>query len=1105
MKRITAMIMAWIMVISSFVGITDREAKAVEKEFKYSVEITRDGNTLKLQWNEKENADNYEVWKSCGAYSNFEKVSTVTTTNYTEEESDSVYKYYFRIVAKNNNQEIETSDVVSMDRVLWGDTVDIFSPDDDKSKINNRIKSISDKMMKASEAEWSDDRYVLMFKPGNYDIDKINVGFYTQVLGLGATPYETSIPNVNVDSAANGNVLINFWRGIENIAIDTGSKTTEVKWGASQAAPIRRLYVNGKLHLDDIGMSASGGFVADTLIEGQTGSWSQQQFYLRNNHMSDGWYDGVWNILFQGCFNAPESSEDWANTKYHGYTSVENTARIREKPFVYMEDGEYKVFVPSLREDASDISWSRESMGDGRSIGIEEFYVAKADRDTATTINQALANGKHIIFTPGIYRVDQPIKVTNPNTVVLGLGLATIICDNTDTAIQVSDNDGVTVAGLIIEAGASESESLIQIGESKNAIGHSENPILLSDIFTRVGGARVGKVQSTVIINSNDVIGDHFWLWRADHGTGASWNEATADYGLVVHGDGVSVYGLFVEHFQKYQTLWNGEKGKVYFYQCELPYDVPTQADWMSDKNGYAAYKVSDSVENHEAIALGVYEVFVHTNEYIKLENAIEVPVTAKITNACTVSLGNVSGEITHIVNDKGEAVGSGISPQGLKVGLNLYPPDPYADVKKTSKKGVSSWYYASGSNATQRDVKIFNKIGATWFYNWGATDEVAREAKEHGLEYVPMTWGQWSVNEAEMTRLRQGKEEGLYDCLLAFNEPDLSDQSNMSVERAIELWPQLESTGLRLGSPAGAAVEDQWVDSFMAKAKEKGYRVDFLTIHVYQDFTHPSSVNSLKSALERLHNKYGIPIWITEIGNVDVSTQWWGYHLYQDMNHDIAGKYIREVGEMLESLDYVERYAWFVDYSDNIDGTAYTRLFDITNNSLTPEGEEYKRIEEKKGETTTEEVTHKPTQPQTEVSTTLPPTKVETTAEAVNDRKNYPSQQETQGQGKISRVKIKKVYAKKKTAKKLKLKIRKIPKIKGYQIVVFKSKKNAKKNKRALFRKYIKKNKTFFVVKNKKLKNRKKLYVKVRGYVKRNKIIVFGQWSTVKKVKVKS
>ncbi len=177
MKRITAIIMAWAMVISSLVGITDREAKAVETEFKYSVEITRDGNKVILQWNEKESADAYEVWRSCGAYSTFEKVSTVTTTEYAEEESDSVYKYYFRIVAKKNNQEIETSDVVSLDRKLWGDAVDIFSPDDDKDRINSRIKSISEKMMKASDAEWSDERYALLFKPGTYDIDKINVGF----------------------------------------------------------------------------------------------------------------------------------------------------------------------------------------------------------------------------------------------------------------------------------------------------------------------------------------------------------------------------------------------------------------------------------------------------------------------------------------------------------------------------------------------------------------------------------------------------------------------------------------------------------------------------------------------------------------------------------------------------------------------------------------------------------------------------------------------------------------------------------------------------------------------------------------------------------------
>ena len=1111
MKRVTAIVMTWALVISSLVGIASKETEAVEKQFKESVEVARDGNTLTLNWTAKSDADEYDVLRSSGAYSEYTKVATVTSTQYSETESDSVYKYYFKIAAKKNGQVIETSDVASMDLTLWGDSVDIFSPSDDKNQINNRIQSISDKMMPASQSEWSDERYALMFKPGNYDINKINVGFYTQVLGLGATPYETSIPNINVDSAANGNVLINFWRGIENIAVDTGAKTTEVKWGASQAAPVRRLYVNGKLHLDDIGLPASGGFVADTYVTGQTGSWSQQQFYLRNNHMSDGWYDGVWNILFQGCSNAPESSKDWANTNYHGYTTVDKTERIKEKPFVYMKDGEYKVFVPSLRNNAEDISWSRDNMGAGRSIDIEDFYVAKPGESTAADINNALSDGKNIIFTPGIYRVDEPINVTEADTVVLGLGLATIICDNTDTAIKVADNDGVTIAGLVIEAGANESDSLIQVGENHNETNHSNNPILLSDVFTRVGGARTGKVKSTVVINSNDVIGDHFCLWRADHETGASWNEATADNGLVVNGDNVSVYGLFVEHFKKYQTLWNGDNGKTYFYQCELPYDVPTQADWMSDKNGYAAYKVNDEVTSHAATAMGVYEVFVHTNEYIKLNSAIEVPETAHITNACTVSLGNVNGEITHIVNDKGDAVGSGITQQGLKVGLNEYPIDPDADVKKTSKKGISSWYYASGGHSDWRDVNMFNKVGATWFYNWGALDDVASEAKEAGLDYVPMTWGKWSVNDSEMARLKAGKEAGLYDSLLAFNEPDLSDQSNMTVDEAIELWPKLESTGLRLGSPAGAAVEDAWVEQFMAKAKEKGYRVDFLTLHVYQDFTHPSSVASLKSALERLHNKYNLPIWITEIGNVDVSTQWWGYNLYQEMSHEVARKYIKEVGAMLESLDYVERYAWFVDYSDNITGTAYTRLFDITDGSLTPEGEEYKLIEEHKEEpttiapTTTKAPTTKAptTKAPTTKATTVAPTEVEST-EPSSDSTTSNIETSAGGKINIARVKIKKVYKKKKSAKKLKLKIKKLANVKGYQVAVYKTKKAAKKNKKALFKKYIKKNKATLVIKNKKLKNKKKLFVKVRGYVKNAEGVLFGKWSKLKKVTIK-
>ncbi|MCR5737292.1 MAG: hypothetical protein K6G64_06555 [Eubacterium sp.] len=1100
-KKITAIVLAWVMVVSSLFGTVGEEAKAVERVFEDSLKIARDGSVLTLSWTAKDGADLYEIWRSTGTYSTYEKIDEVNQTSYRVEVGGSVYQYYFKIVAKQNGQELSTSNVDGMDLELWGDCVDIFSPSDESAKINNRIKSISDKMMKASQAHWSDERYALMFKPGTYNIDKINVGFYTQVLGLGATPYDTSIPNVNVDSAANGNVLINFWRGIENIAVDTGNKTTEVKWGASQAAPVRRVYINGKLHLDDIGMSASGGFLADSYIEGQTGSWSQQQFYLRNNHMSEGWYDGVWNILFQGCTNAPESSADWANAGYHGYTTVDHTERVKEKPFVYLCDGEYKVFVPGLRTNAKDVSWSADTMGRGRSIDIEDFYIAKAGQDSAETINNALDAGKNIIFTPGIYRLNKSINVDNPDTVILGLGLATLVCDNTDTAIHIADKDGVTVAGLLIEAGENESNTLLKIGDEKNLVEHKENPILLSDVFVRVGGARIGKVKTSVEINSNDVIGDHFWLWRADHGTGASWNEATADYGLIVNGDNVNIYGLFVEHFRKYQTLWNGENGKTYFYQCELPYDVPSQADWMSDKNGYAAYKVNDEVQSHEATALGVYEVFIYTGEYMKLDCAIEVPESARITNACTVSLGNVNGEITHIVNDKGGAVGFGISQQGVKVGLNSYPVN---DVKTTSKKGVSSWYYASGSNASQRDVNIFKKAGINWFYNWGAVDDVAREANASGLSYVPMVWGQWSVNGSEMARLAQGREEGLYDTLLAFNEPDLGDQANMSVDKAIELWPKLEATGLRLGSPAGAAVEDAWVEEFMAKAKEKGYRVDFLTLHVYQDFTHPGSVNSLKAALERLHNKYHLPIWITEIGNVDVSTQWWGYNLYQEMSHDVARTYIKQVGELLESLDYVERYAWFVDYSDNISGTAYTRLFDISDGSLTPEGQEYKLIDKKKVEPTTEVTT-------TEESTQQPTAQPETQKPSGETITIIPSEQKTtyvqpvNAGGEVkkpAKVKIKKLYRKKKSAKKIKLKVKKLKGVNGYQVVIYKNKTAAKKNKKAILKKYVKRNKALLIVKSKKLKNKVKLFVKVRGYVKGKRGVLFGTWSDIKRVK---
>lgn len=1134
---------------------------------------------ITISWNKTEYATSYIVYRSTGKYSEYTKIGTTDTNSYKDTVTDSVYNYYYKVVSVNaDDLESEQSEAIALDIKLFGDTIHLYSPTDDVSIINKEIKAISDEMMPAAKSEFSENRYAIAFKPGSYDINTINVGFYTQVLGLGATPLDVSIKNINVDSCGGENTLINFWRGVENLSVMTGQDNAEVKWGTSQAAPLRRMYVQGKLHFDDIGKTASGGYVSDTYTTGQMGSWSQQQFFVRNSVMTGGWYDGCWNMLFVGCENAPDTTEDWASATYQSYTNIEKTEVVREKPFLYLDDnGEYQVFVPGVRKNTTGVSWSEDNMGEGTSISIDQFYIAKADTDNADTMNQALAEGRSLILTPGLYNIDKPLKVDNPNTIILGLGLATITCTNVDTAIKVADVDGVSIAGIIAEAGEQGSESLIEMGSKESSADHSSNPSWFSDVYVRVGGYSVGSCEKGIVINSNNVIGDHFWLWRADHGAGAEWNGAKCDTGLEVNGDNVTVYGLFCEHFQKYQTLWNGENGKMYFYQSELPYDVPTQSDWMSHdgtQNGYASYKVADNVENHEANGLGVYEVFIYTGEKMNLKSAIEVSAGTKVFHACTNHLSGDntnSGTVTYVVNESGSSVGKGITQQGAKVGINYYPEDlntlkaqllktidQYKDTEQgvaeedvweafeqalqnahyiyndeeaeesqiikaqadlinaynaveesknrntppsiSAKKGVASWWYAA--NDPNLDVSILNKVGASWVYNWGTTKEVAQKAQNENIEYVPMVWGSWDVTDSKIIELKEGKESGLYQNLLAFNEPDLSDQSNMTVEQALELWPKLEETGLRLGSPAGAAAEDAWVEDFMEQAKEKGYRVDFLTVHVYQDFTHPDSVKQLKAALERLYAKYQIPIWITEIGNVDVSTQWWGYSLYEPMSHVNAAKYIADMGEMLESLDFVERYAWFVDHSSNTSGTEYTRLFDISTNELTPEGEAYKVIGK---------ADDKPEETSSDSGGTTTPEEVTTSDDGSETTRTLGEATTVSGKDKTTtkalvkvkrpaRVKIKKVTSPKK--RRIKIRLKKVKGATGYKIQISLNRKFKKAKKYKTKTYYTKKWK--FIIK-KKLKSKKKYYIRVKAYrILNGKKLYSRKWSRRKKIKVK-
>ena len=100
-------------------------------------------------------------------------------------------------------------------------------------------------------------------------------------------------------------------------------------------------------------------------------------------------------------------------------------------------------------------------------------------------------------------------------------------------------------------------------------------------MFFRIGGAAAGKATVSLEVNSDHTILDDIWAWRADHGNGVGWTVNTADTGVVVNGDDVTAYGLFVEHYQKTEVIWNGNGGRVIFFQNEMPYDPPSQAAWM--------------------------------------------------------------------------------------------------------------------------------------------------------------------------------------------------------------------------------------------------------------------------------------------------------------------------------------------------------------------------------------------------------------------------------------------------------------------------------------------------------------------------------------------
>jgi len=557
-----------------------------------------------------------------------------------------------------------------------GPNVVVFTPDMPQADIQAKVDSIYTQQV---DNEMGTQRYALLFKPGTYGSSAkpldIRVGYYTEVDGLGQDPSAVTINGGVTATGRNGSgALDTFWRSVSNLTIHVvptadGCHTGNEMWAVSQAAPMRRVDVKDFttfMPYCENPNYASGGFVADSRLEGGALNGSQQQFYVRNSDLGAGWSNGVWNQVFSGDINAPAQS--FPNPPY---TTLTATPVSREKPYLYVDaSGAYSVFVPSAQTDSKGTTWAS-GHTPGRSLPLSSFFVAHPT-DSLAKINSALAQGKNLLVTPGVYDIAQSIAVKRADTIVLGLGMATLTAQNGAIPMTVADVQGVDIAGLTFDAGSVNSPTLLRVGSGHDKggkhVGTASDPTALQDVFFRVGGPHVGKATTSLEVNSDHAILDDVWAWRADHGVAGSvgWTVNTADTGVVVNGDDVTATGLFVEHYQKYNVVWNGERGRTVFFQNELPYDAPNQAAWQHDGvNGYAAYKVADTVKTHEAWGLGSY-IFTNVDPTLHATQSFEVPNTPGVImhDLTTVALNKNAGTIDHVIDGRGTAATSANSGQ---------------------------------------------------------------------------------------------------------------------------------------------------------------------------------------------------------------------------------------------------------------------------------------------------------------------------------------------------------------------------------------------------------------------------------------------------------
>lgn len=511
-----------------------------------------------------------------------------------------------------------------------------------------------------NQYQFGTNRALILLKPGVYKGIVLYVGYYTSIAGLGKSPEDVVVDGLQVydgytvDSQNKpcvpvagqppngGRSTDNFWRSVENLTVSNNAQ-----WSVSQACPLRRVYFKQNLSVFESGY-ASGGFTADSVIDGTINIGGNQQWFFRNCRIGKQPTCQMWNIGYLGCSG---EGNTYCDNGKQCISMDDSNLTTAQKPTLFLDsDGKYKVLKPAPKVGAGAINLSDYTDGDV----LTNFYVVNSSNNAAF-INSKISQGYNIILSPGIYNLETSIVVSRAGTIILGYGMPTLVSSQLNPCIIVQDVSDVVIASVIFDVGYGHYEvpSLLKWGVTKN---NNNNTGYAYDIFARVGGAVNYPTYclTMVEINNNGIIGDNFWLWRADHGYGLNGN--TNDFiwnlglnGLVVNGSNVTMYGLAVEHCQKDLVLWNGENGATYWFQSEIPYDAP-------DVWNYYAYHVADNVQNHTGIAMGAY-AFPYSST-MKLGDAFKTPANSNMKYLLVYkgksgfnTIWNGKGDVSKLVN----------------------------------------------------------------------------------------------------------------------------------------------------------------------------------------------------------------------------------------------------------------------------------------------------------------------------------------------------------------------------------------------------------------------------------------------------------------------